>query len=122
VLTFDLGMLTRALDIAMQSTYLKHRVGCLITDKRGRVISTGFNKRATHPLQKYYAGKAHTPERCYIHAEIMAIARAARSTSCPYAIFVARLTKGGRTGLARPCPICMLAICEMGIKEIHYTC
>lgn len=107
---------------ALQSEYKNHKVGCIITDRKGTVISTGFNKKwHSHPKQKEYEKKAGIHKRSFIHAEIHALVRAARSNKIPYAIYVARVTGGGNIGLSRPCAVCTLAIKEAGIKEVKFT-
>lgn len=110
-------MIKRAITLAEQSTDFQHRVGCVITDKKGKVISTGFNKRKSHPLQAKHA--QHINEGAiFLHAEIDALVRCRKQ---PYAIYVGRLTKGGNPGLAKPCPICMGAIMNAGVREVYYT-
>ena len=36
-------------------------------------------------------------------------------------VYVYRETKSGDLAMARPCPSCLAAIKELGIKYIHYT-
>lgn len=106
-----------AIASAHLSTEFKQRVGSVITDSKGRVISSGYNKRKTHPLQMRYARKIN-PEQCFLHAEIDALVQC---REVPHTIYVARVRKNGRTAMARPCPICSLAIGEAGIKTVVYT-
>lgn len=106
-----------AIESARRSTHFRQRVGCAITDSEGRIISTGHNKRETHPLQMRYARKIN-PDRCFLHAEIDALAKC---QGTPHILYVARLTKNGQTALARPCPICHPAIVAAGVKRVVYT-
>jgi deoxycytidylate deaminase len=96
-----------------------HRVGAVILDKKGRLVSFGFNKEKSHPVQADYACRVGERHRIYLHAEMMAIIKAKGKG---HSIFIARLSKNGKTTkLAKPCPICSLAIKEAGISIIHYT-
>lgn len=106
--------INKALEVAQNSDYCKHKVGAVILDKRGRIISTGFNKQKTHPLQAKYA----PPEKQFLHAEIAALVAARKDG---HTIVVARRRKDGHVGLAKPCPICAMAIADAGIKEVVYT-
>lgn len=36
-------------------------------------------------------------------------------------VFVARVTKGGAIGLAKPCPTCQIALKNKGVKRAYYT-
>lgn len=95
----------------------KHKVGCVVTDRRGRVLSTGYCQMKTHPIQAKYARRCNDDERVYLHAEIAALVKCRAK---PYAIFVVRMNRYGFAN-ARPCPICTEAIREAGIKMVHYT-
>jgi deoxycytidylate deaminase len=106
-----------ALALAHGSKDFKQRVGAVITDRRGRIISVGWNKRKTHPLQAKHA-QAHNEEQIFLHAEIAALVKCRQT---PHTIYVGRITRKGSAVLARPCPICMDAIIEAGIKTICYT-
>lgn len=106
-----------AIASAHLSTDFKQRVGSVVTDHKGRVVSSGYNKRKTHPLQMRYARKIN-PEQCFLHAEIDALVQC---RDVPHTIYVARIKKNGDTALARPCSICSMAIKEAGIKRVIYT-
>ena len=100
--------------MAEKSDGFRARVGAVILDKKGRVISSGFNKRKTHPLQVHY-GSIKKP---YLHAEMSALVNARKKG---HTIVVARITKNGDLGLAKPCPVCAAAIADAGIKRVIYT-
>lgn len=77
-------------------------------------VSIGFNLQKTHP--RYADGK-----RSYsIHAEISALLKA-RCDVSGGTIFVYREDRNGQIRLAKPCPQCMKALIEAGIKRIYYT-
>lgn len=97
----------------------KQQIGCIITDKKGKVISSGYNKPTkSHPFQDTYATKAGRPEKIYLHAEIDALVKCRIE---PHTIYIGRELKFGGYGMSKPCPICELAIRESGIIKIVYT-
>lgn len=93
-----------------------------IYDKHGIKLAEECNSYTkTHPLQKFYATKVGTPKREYLHAEVRAIIKALKK-GVPHKIFISRVNpKNGNTGIAKPCPICILAIKDAGIKLVEYT-
>ena len=73
---------------------------------------------STHPLQAHFASKAGKPESIYLHAELNAIIRSRKQG---HTIIVVRVDKQGNLRMAKPCPICQLAIKSAGIKEVIYS-
>ena len=96
----------------------QHRIGCVVVDKKNRVISIGFNKRKTHPVQGQLASKYGKKGQIFLHAEIDALVKTRKK---PHKIYVARVKRNGKDGLAKPCPICQAAIESAGIKKVFYT-
>lgn len=97
----------------------KQEITATIYDKRGRVIAVGKNSYdQSHPRQAYYAQRAGDPKKIYLHAEIAALVKC---KGTPYKIKIERYNKQGEPRLAKPCPICELAIKESGIKFVEYT-
>lgn len=94
-----------------------------ITDKRGRVLSIGFNSYIkTAPLQAKWAVRNKLPKKEFIHAEMMAISRLKyQHLSKVHAIYVYRFDASGRPALAKPCKICQSAIKAANIKHVYYT-
>lgn len=104
----------KAFETAEHSPFLQHRVGAVVV-KKGRVLSTGYNEiRWNQRLRKEN-----------IHAEESAIVKllqARRLSSLHGAdIYVSRITPGGRSGIAKPCPTCQNLIKAVGIRRIFYT-
>jgi deoxycytidylate deaminase len=88
-------------------------------DKRGRIISIGENSLTkTHPLMYHYSTKSKTYNKIYLHAELSAMVK---SYSYAHSIIVIRINREGEFAMARPCPICMMAIKEAKIKKIWYS-
>jgi tRNA(Arg) A34 adenosine deaminase TadA len=98
----------------------RYRVSALILDKQDRVISYGLNSyEKTHPIQKKYSKLCNNDNRIYLHAEVASLIK---SKNKGYKIYICRIDNSGNTCLAKPCPICELAIKEHGsIKIIEYT-
>lgn len=92
-----------------------------VYDKRGRVLTTGFNSYdKTHPLQAKYAIQVGLENKIYLHAELAALAKL-RKHHRPYKIVVERYLEDGSKAIAKPCPICQTAIESYGIKKVEHT-
>ena len=94
----------------------KQRLAACIVRKR-QLISVGFNKKKTHPLQWKFS---KCDEAVYLHAEIDAIINA-REDIRGATMYVLRVMKDGKTGLAKPCEGCARAIKHYGIKRVYWT-
>jgi len=97
----------------------KQKITATVYDRRGRVLSIGINSyEKTHPRQAFLAKRVGMPERQYLHAEISALVKCRGK---PYKIQIERRNSQGQLQLAKPCPICELAIREAGIKFVEYS-
>ena len=97
----------------------KMYVGSVVVQKN-KVIGTGANRVKTHPLQKKYGGAA----KQYLHAEIDAIIESLHKVKdlSKSTIYVIRRRRvDGVFSMALPCPSCMMAIKEAGIKKIVFS-
>jgi tRNA(Arg) A34 adenosine deaminase TadA len=91
-----------------------------VYDRRGRILSVGHNHYTkTHPTQARYAALANMPHRMFLHAEISALVKCKSSDA--YKIKIERYDAKGNPKLAKPCPVCELAIKEAGINFVEYT-
>ena len=107
----------------------RHKIGCLILDGRGKVISSGYNSMKTHPVQKEYSFLQGEEYKVYLHAEVSALVSLSRRYSSnpgkkkgkPYHLYTLREDKNGNLVMSRPCPICYEYIKDSGIKWISYT-
>ena len=99
----------------------KHVVTATVYDKRGRILAVKDNDyQKTHPKQARLAQACGLHHKQYLHAEISAIIKAQKH-GVPYKIKVERYDHRGRPALAKPCPICEMAIAESGIKFVEFT-
>ena len=107
--------------IAIAKTSLsKKQVGAILLNKN-KIVATATNiETKTHPIQARFAKRVGLHEKIYLHAEIAALVKCKEECDT---IVVARL--GGHNHdelrMAKPCPVCALALKEMGITNIHYT-
>lgn len=117
-------MLEYALKQAFNMPHQRHKIYAVITDHKGRIVGEAGNSyKKTHPFQKRYADMLaetcdRTKHKIYLHAEIAAIIKAKGKG---HTIYVARAGNKGKPLLAKPCPMCQIAIEDAGITEIFYT-
>lgn len=95
---------------ALKSTH-RFRLGCIITDRRGRILARGFNQIKTHPM-------SNTDYKT-LHAEC----DAARKLIDGYDLYayIGRIKKNGLPGLAKPCPCCQQLLKKSGVKYVWYS-
>ena len=98
----------------------KHHIIARAYDKKGRLLSRAINSyRQTHPLQAKYARLAGSPDRIFLHAEIACLLKA--GTRPVHRLVIERYYANGEPALAKPCPICSLAIKDWQVKFVDYT-
>ena len=120
----QLSRLTNALtthknDNEIFSQRNKYAVGSMALDINGNIIAVSFNSyKKTHPMMKELASKTDRKEAIYLHAEVGSIIKAKGQAKT---LIVARLSAKGDVALARPCPICQMAIKAASIEEVFYT-
>lgn len=126
----DQKFFQKARQIASISDFKKIHVGCVAVYK-GNIIGIGCNTNKTHPMQKYYnrycvvndsyeyndtlLPKLHAEMNCLNSIRHFDI----KFSKVKLYIFRSRTTKV--YGMARPCPSCMAAIKDMGIRNVYYT-
>ena len=126
----DKHMFEAAKNISYNADYTggsQTRLGCIIAYK-GTILAKGCNSDKTHPMQERYNNyrfkkteHKYLPAKC--HAELAAISKI-KYLDIDFSdvhIYVYRELKNGHLAMARPCPACMNALRNMGIKKIHYT-
>ena len=108
--------MNRAIGEALKSD-ADFRVGCVLYDKRFRVVGKGYSKRKTHPLQKQLSASHGNPNKEYLHAEVSAILSLRRGAKPRYAM-LARIGAKGRLLPIDPCPSCLELLQDNGITII----
>lgn len=122
--------LDRARKVSLCSDFKRARLGCVVVIG-SKVVSVGYNQLKTSPVQKEYNKyrtyrQEHIPDHIHndtLHAEIDAL------NKCSYLdydwktaeIYIGREDRAGNSKLAKPCPACLEAIKQRGIKRIFYT-
>lgn len=115
----------KARQAAKVSDFWKTHVGAIAV-YQGNIIGVGCNLSKTHPIQKYYNKFREEGNDHYnptLHAEINCI-NSIRNMDIDFGkikLYVYRIRKDQPYGLSRPCPSCMAAIRDIGIKDIYYT-
>lgn len=93
----------------------------VVCDNKGRILGEGQNLyQKSHPLQAKYARLSGNPDKTFLHAEVASLIRAAK-TGKPCTIYVVRIGKRGNVMYSEPCPSCVLAIKEAGIKVVVFS-
>lgn len=108
------------------SDYNKIHIGCIAV-YQGNVIGIGCNTVKTHPIQKYYNKYRDSWNKNGIkptlHAEINCL-NCIRHLDINFQkvkLYIFRTRLDREFGMSRPCPSCMAAIKDLGIKHIYYT-
>lgn len=126
----DAHLFAAARDSMMKADYngaSRVRIGCVIAYKKA-ILAKGFNSDKTHTEQARFnkwrykdAGNNYLPAK--VHSELSALNKI-KFLDIDFSkvhIYIYRELRDGTTAMCRPCPACMAAIKEMGIKHIHYT-
>lgn len=120
----DYKFLDKARQIANISDYNRIHVGCVAV-YHGQIIGLGFNTNKTHPTQKFYnkyrvQSDSMLPK---LHAEINCINQIKHLdiNFSKVKLYIYRIRKDQPFGLSRPCPSCIAAIRDLGIRDIYYT-
>lgn len=99
----------------------KQRIACLITDKRGKVLSVGYNSyESSCRMQRTFANKVGKPDAAFNHAEISALSKL-KHFHKPHTLYVARANALGNPLYCEPCIVCKSAIEHLGIKEVIFS-
>ncbi len=101
-----------------KSSPSRRRVGAVLL-RKSKVIATAVNlEQKSHPWQAELAKKVGLCEKIYLHSEIHALIKAREDADT---IVVARVNTQDKLRMAKPCPICALALEQGGVKNIYYS-
>ena len=120
----DYKYFNKACHVATISDYKKTHVGCVAV-YQGQVIGLGCNCNKTHPAQKFYNKYRKQSDSMLpkLHAEISCLNQI-KHLNINFAkvkLYIYRIRNDQPFGLSRPCPSCMAAIKDLGIRDIYYT-
>lgn len=124
----DMKYFEKAKNVALLSDYNKIHIGC-VAIYHGNIIGIGCNTNKTHPMQKYYnrfrededVNNIHFNHK--LHAEINCISQL-KNLDINFSkvkLYIYRIRNDRPHGMCRPCPSCMAAIKDIGIRHIYYT-
>lgn len=105
---------SRAIALAARSTHSQWHLGAVLW-RGGSVLAAGANTVRNHPS---IVDNAHLTD-CSVHAEAAALKRAGNPKGAT--LYVARVTRQGRLGLAKPCGHCEEAIRAAGVRRVCFT-
>lgn len=120
----DTKYFNKAKQVAHVSDFHRTHIGCVAV-YQNQIIGIGCNMNKTHPLQQHYNRFRIQSDNLLpkLHAEMSCINQI-RNLDINFAkvkLYIYRIRKDQPFGIARPCPSCMAAIKDLGIKEIYYT-
>lgn len=107
------NLIKRAVRVAQNSTY-RWQHGSVVA-KGNKVLGFAPNKLRNAPIVDQHNVSDHA-ERATLR-ELLKVREDLRGCT----IYIARINKQNDTMMSRPCPDCMKAIINAGIKEIVYT-
>ena len=120
----DYKYFNKACHVATISDYKKTHVGCVAV-YQGQVIGLGCNCNKTHPAQKFYNKYRKQSDSMLpkLHAEISCLNQIKHLdiNFSKVKLYIYRIRKDQPFGMARPCPSCMAAIRDLGVRNIFYT-
>ena len=120
----DYKYFLKARQVATISDYYKTHIGCVAV-YQGQVIGLGCNTNKTHPVQKFYNRYREPSDTMLpkLHAEISCInqIKHLNINFSKVKLYIYRIRKDQPYGMSRPCPSCMAAIRDLGIRDIYYT-
>ena len=120
----DYRYFNKAKYTASISDYHKTHIGCVAV-YQGQIIGLGCNCNKTQPTQKYY-NRYRKPSDSMLpklHAEINCLNQIKHLdiNFSKVKLYIYRIRKDQPFGMSRPCPSCMAAIKDLGIRDIYYT-
>lgn len=123
----DYKFFSKARKAAEFSDFHKIHLGCVAV-YQGSIIGIGYNVNKTHPIQKYYnkyRSTGYKPSTLppKLHAEISCL-NSIRHLDINFSkvkLYIYRIRYDQDYGLSRPCPSCMAAIKDLGIRDIYYS-
>ena len=120
----DYRYFNKAKHVATISDYNRIHIGCVAV-YQGQIVGIGCNCNKTHPMQKKYNTFRKQSDSLLpkLHAEISCLNQI-RNLNINFAkvkLYIYRIRNDQPFGLSRPCPSCMAAIKDLGIRDIYYT-
>lgn len=120
----DYKYFDKARQTALISDFHKTHIRCVAV-YQGTIIGIGCNCNKTYPMQKRYNKFRKRSDELLpkLHAKINCI-NSIKYLDINFSkvkLYIYRIRKNQPFGLSRPCPSCMAAIHDLGIRDIYYT-
>lgn len=96
---------------AEQAPHSRWRVGAVLV-RGGSLLSTGYNRYRNDPAQVEFGNATY-------HAEEVVLRKAGDAEGAT--IYVARITRSGLLGLAKPCPRCTSLLITEGVSTVVWS-
>lgn len=126
----DSHLFQLARECSLKSDYTgggRAHIGAIVSYK-GTVLAKGWNTDKTHTAQSRYnvyrykdCGNHYLPSKCHAEQSVLQKIKYLDIDFSKVKLYVYREFRDGKLAMCRPCPSCMAAIKEMGIKHIFYT-
>ncbi len=114
--------LGEAVSLSSKSDFTQFKIGSILVNK-GKIISSGYNKKKSHPMQ--YKLNQHREEhkrnRNFIHAEFDSLNGLNEEFCNNSILFLGRTDRNGNPAICRPCQGCMFLIRQLSIDTIVYS-
>jgi len=96
-------------------THQTFRLGCVLYDRKGRVVKAKVNSLKTHPKM------AKLTPWPFLHAEQACILSQGVDNCEGLSLLVVRVRRDGSYGMAEPCVVCKKLIEAAGITNVHWS-
>jgi len=110
-------LISKTIGIALRSN-LNFKLGAIIV-KHNKIISTGYNQLRHQSSLKttHWSGSLHAEVACILNALRVTSTKTIQGST----MFVVRVRKSGKLGLAMPCADCYSVIENVGIKRVMFS-
>lgn len=120
----DNAYFTAAKAVSELSNFKDVHIGSVVVYNH-HIISSGYNSRKSHPLQKVLNKERYSEDKGHLlHSETSSLLPLLNRKDINWKkvdIYIYREYKNGDLAPSRPCPSCQKLIRELGIKRVHYT-
>lgn len=113
--------------VASNSDFDSVHIGCIAVYK-GNIIAKGYNSEKTHPMQRYYnkyrvlyGNPSNMLPKVHAEMKCISLIKGMNIDFKKVKLYIYRIRYDMPFSMARPCPACMKAIMDLGIKDIYYT-
>lgn len=114
-------------DYQNKGTSKSIKIGAVAVFKKS-IIAKGCNQNKTHPLQNRYNylrfkqnNSIYFPDKIHAEMDIISKIQHLDIDFKNVEIYIYRQMANGTSGMARPCPSCLKALVDLGIKKIYYS-